>query len=103
MSVDSFIPELWNAAIHEPYEKSLVYAQSTIANNNYLGQITQHGDTVHSVRLSARMLKYGAATLAAGALLFVGAFSYGVYSTMTAKSRSSPRMTSSIMGSPCDQ
>lgn len=48
--------------------------------------VPEHGDTVHSVRLSARMLKYGAATLAAGALLFVGAFSYGVYSTMTAKS-----------------
>ena len=48
--------------------------------------VPEHGDTVHSIRLSARMLKYGAATLAAGALLFVGAFSYGVYSTMTAKS-----------------
>ena len=40
--------------------------------------VPEHGDTVHSIRLSARMLKYGAATLAAGALLFVGAFSYGV-------------------------
>ena len=48
--------------------------------------VPEHGDTVHSIRLSARMLKYGATTLAAGALLFVGAFSYGVYSTMTAKS-----------------
>ena len=32
--------------------------------------VPEHGDTVHSIRLSARMLKYGVATLAAGALLF---------------------------------
>lgn len=38
------------------------------------------GDT-KSVRLSARMLKFGLASVAAGALLFVGAFSYSVYST----------------------
>lgn len=53
MSVASFIPELWNAAIHEPYAKSLVYAQSTIANSNYMGQITQFGDTVHITSLTA--------------------------------------------------
>ena len=51
--------------------------------------VPDRGDTVHSIRLSARMLKYGAAVLAAGALLFVGAFSYGVYSTMAAKSDAS--------------
>lgn len=53
MTVASFIPELWNAAIHEPYTKSLVYAQSTIANNSYLGQITGHGDTVKITSLTA--------------------------------------------------
>ena len=51
--------------------------------------VPDRGDTVHSITLSARMVKYGAAVLAAGALLFVGAFSYGVYSTMTAKSDAS--------------
>ena len=38
------------------------------------------GDT-KSIRLSERVLKYGIASVAAGALLFVGAFSYSVYST----------------------
>ena len=47
------------------------------------------GDTTHSITLSAPMIRYGLVTLAALALLFVGAFSYGVYSTMTAKSDAS--------------
>nr|WP_304082134.1 peptidoglycan DD-metalloendopeptidase family protein [Mitsuokella multacida] len=38
------------------------------------------GDT-KSIRLSERVLKYGIASVVAGALLFVGAFSYSVYST----------------------
>lgn len=57
MAIENFIPELWNAAIHEPYEKNLVYAQSTIANSNYLGQITGMGDTVHITSITAPTVK----------------------------------------------
>lgn len=39
--------------------------------------------TVHSVRLPAFLLKYGLASMAVGALLFVGAFGYAVYSTFS--------------------
>lgn len=53
MSVDSFVPELWNAAIKEPYEKNLVYGQPTIASNAWMGQITGIGDTVHISAITA--------------------------------------------------
>ena len=45
---------------------------------------SQDGD-VKSIHLSANTLKYGAISLAAGAMLFVGAFSYSVYSTFAAR------------------
>ncbi|MBQ1914180.1 MAG: peptidoglycan DD-metalloendopeptidase family protein [Selenomonadaceae bacterium] len=41
--------------------------------------------TVHSVRLPARLFQYGLASMAIGALLFVGAFSYAVYSTFISR------------------
>lgn len=56
----------------KPKKKQTIYTIKLIPDDK--------GD-VKSIRLSARMLKYGAASLAAGALLFVGAFSYSVYST----------------------
>jgi murein DD-endopeptidase MepM/ murein hydrolase activator NlpD len=42
--------------------------------------IPHHGETVHSIRLPIRMVKYGLASLCVGLLLFVGAFSYASYS-----------------------
>ena len=48
--------------------------------------IPDDGGEVKSIRLSERLLKYGIASLAVGALLFVGAFSYAVYSTIAARS-----------------
>ena len=45
---------------------------------------SQDGD-VKSIHLSENTLKYGAISLAAGAMLFVGAFSYSVYSTFAAR------------------
>lgn len=48
--------------------------------------IPPEGDEIRSIRLSARALKWGAVSLAAGAMLFVGAFSYSVYSTFAARS-----------------
>jgi len=53
MSVASFIPEIWNAAIKEPYEKALVFGQPSVASNAWLGQITGVGDTVNISRLTA--------------------------------------------------
>lgn len=47
MSITKFVPELWSAAIQEPFERSLVYAQGTVANRRYEGMIQQQGDTVH--------------------------------------------------------
>ena len=47
--------------------------------------VPEHGDTVHSIRLSERMLKYGAAVAVLFLLLFIGAFSYSVYSTLAAR------------------
>ncbi len=48
--------------------------------------IPDDGGEVKSIRLSERLLKYGIVSLAVGALLFVGAFSYAVYSTFAARS-----------------
>lgn len=57
MSVANFIPEIWNAAIKEPYEKNLVYGQSTIASNAWMGEITGIGDTVHISAITAPTIK----------------------------------------------
>ncbi|APT92894.1 hypothetical protein CPHO_08345 [Corynebacterium phocae] len=57
MSVDSFIPELWNAAIIEPYEKSLIYGQGSIASRAYSGNISRVGDTVHLTTLTSPTVK----------------------------------------------
>ena len=47
----------------------------------------QGGDT-KTIHISGSILKYGVVSLLAGALLFVGAFSYAVYSTMANKNGS---------------
>ena len=57
MSVANFIPEIWNAAIKSPYEKNLVYGQSTIASNAWMGEITGIGDTVHISAITAPTIK----------------------------------------------
>ncbi len=43
--------------------------------------IPSNGDTVHSLRLPANLLKYGLASIGIGAFLLVGACGYAVYST----------------------
>ena len=48
--------------------------------------VPANGDTVHSIYLPGRLLQYGLASIAIGALLFVGAFSYSVYSTFSTQS-----------------
>ena len=48
--------------------------------------IPSEGDTVHSIRLPGKMVRYGLISLCAGAVLFVGAFGYTAYSTLRAQS-----------------
>lgn len=57
MSVETFIPELWDAAIKEPYQKALVYGQPSVASNAWMGQISNVGDTVHISALTAPTVK----------------------------------------------
>ena len=45
MAVDTFIPEVWSAALLAALSKSLVYG--TVANREYEGTISRAGDTVH--------------------------------------------------------
>jgi hypothetical protein len=52
MAITKFVPELWVAAVQEAFEKSLVYAQPSVANRNYEGMIRQMGDTVRVTTLS---------------------------------------------------
>lgn len=57
MSVSSFVPELWDAAIKEPYQKALVFGQPTVASNAWMGQISNVGDTVHISALGAPTIR----------------------------------------------
>lgn len=47
--------------------------------------IPHQGQTIRSIRLPLRVFKYGIASLAAGAVLFVGAFGYATYSALEGK------------------
>lgn len=53
MAISNFVPELWEAAVQEPFEKALVYAQSPVVNTDYEGEIKQQGDTVHVTTIGA--------------------------------------------------
>lgn len=52
MAIENFIPELWSAAVLQPFEQSLVFAQPQICNRDYEGEIQQMGDTVHVTTIS---------------------------------------------------
>lgn len=45
MSISSFVPEIWSAALLASLKKSHVYAN--LCNTDYEGEIAQAGDTVH--------------------------------------------------------
>lgn len=57
MAITNFIPELWAAAVQEPFEKALVFGQPTIANRKYEGEIRQKGDTVNITTISAPTIR----------------------------------------------
>ena len=46
MSVATYIPEVWIAALVAPLETKLVYGQPLICNRDYEGEIREFGDTV---------------------------------------------------------
>ncbi len=52
MAITNFIPELWSAAVLQPFEQALVFAQPQICNRDYEGMIRQMGDTVHVTTIS---------------------------------------------------
>jgi len=47
VSVDTFTPEIWSLKLLSSLKKSLVYAQPSIVNRDYEGEISEKGDTVH--------------------------------------------------------
>jgi N4-gp56 family major capsid protein len=53
MSVASFIPEIWSAALLSNLQDALVYAQGGVTNRNYEGEVRQAGDTVHVNQVGA--------------------------------------------------
>jgi predicted nucleic acid-binding protein len=52
VAINAFIPEVWAAELLTSLKKSLVYAQPTVANRNYQGEITGQGDTVRITSIS---------------------------------------------------
>lgn len=50
MSVTSFIPEVWSAAIIEALRKAFVY--QCLVNRDYEGEVANAGDTVHITSIS---------------------------------------------------
>lgn len=50
--------------------------------------VPSDAEPVHSIRLPVSLLKYGLGSVAVGAMLFVGAFSYAVYGTFSARNSS---------------
>lgn len=47
MSIADFVPEFWVARFRRHLDSRLVYAQPTVVNREYEGEISQQGDTVH--------------------------------------------------------
>lgn len=52
MAITAFVPEIWSAQLLVSLKKALVYAQDTVANRNYEGDIRNQGDTVRIVSVS---------------------------------------------------
>lgn len=47
MSILRFRPEIWSAVLLKAKERKLVFAQPTVVNRDYEGDISQMGDVVH--------------------------------------------------------
>lgn len=47
MSISRFRPEIWSAVLLKAKERKLVFAQPSVVNRDYEGDISQMGDVVH--------------------------------------------------------
>jgi len=47
MAISSFVPEVWSARLQRHLDRVLIYAQPTVTNRDYEGEITDAGDTVN--------------------------------------------------------
>ncbi|MBV7292369.1 phage capsid protein [Corynebacterium sp. TAE3-ERU16] len=56
-TVTGFRPEIWAAAIMDPFEKASVFADKLTANREYLGEIQRQGDTVHVSSIGTPTIK----------------------------------------------
>jgi hypothetical protein len=57
MAISNFVPELWSAAVQAPFEKSLVFAQPSVANRKYEGEIKQMGDAVNVTSITTPTIR----------------------------------------------
>jgi N4-gp56 family major capsid protein len=57
MAIAIFIPEVWSARYQRHLDSSLVYAQPTVVNRNYEGEIQTAGDTVRIFKVSDPTVK----------------------------------------------
>lgn len=57
MAIDNFIPELWSARLQRHLDRTLVYAQPTVSNRDWEGEISQAGDTVHIQKVGDPSIK----------------------------------------------
>lgn len=47
MAISNFVPEFWSVRLQRHLDRNLVYAQPTVVNRDYEGEITDSGDTVN--------------------------------------------------------
>ena len=47
MAISDFIPEVWSARLQRHLDRTLIYAQPSVCNRNWEGEISEAGDTVH--------------------------------------------------------
>lgn len=47
MAISNFVPEYWSARLQRHLDRTLIYAQPSVCNRDWEGDITQAGDTVH--------------------------------------------------------
>lgn len=57
MAISDFIPEIWSARLQRHLDRALVYAQPTVCNRDWEGDISQAGDTVHIQKIGDPEIK----------------------------------------------
>lgn len=68
MAISDFIPEIWSARLQRHLDRNLIYAQPTVCNRDWEGEIAQAGDTVHIQKIGDPEIKtYNPGTDMAGA------------------------------------